>query len=1171
MSFSLKKEGVIQKISLSGRWHAKLATTLLIFLLTANYLAASPTSQQVVIKKFNVSNVTLEECLKSIKKATNIGLYYNAVEIADAPRITIKESNITLTNLLDKVFAGTGYEYAIKEGTIVVKKSSKNNNQEKIKGSQVARGTVTNEKGEPIPGATVKVAGLNIGVATNPDGQFTIVVPEGRTTLSVSFVGYESTNVVLGSNNIYNVILKEDSKLLNEVVITGFGTISKERSTGAVTTINSTELERKTSFDLDNSLEGKIPGLNSYKGDAVIRGKSSFLANAYPLVVVDGLPIEGTLSSVNVLDVESVNVLKDAASASIYGSRAANGVIVVTTKSGQKGKTVVDFSADFSVNPHSKMSDFRYASTSDIIDYERNYLENDPEYISNPLKYFQDKDAKKESYSLVQEAYYNELKGLITPEEKEAQIQKLKGYDYRKEYERLILQNSITQMYNLALRKGADKVDVSFSVNYRKQKYNTINSNSNNVTINFKNKLTPYKWVTLTYGLYTSIYKSKSGLGAASATTYMPYERILDDDGNRNRIVNNRLLNDYLKSIKGLYGMEFNAFDEMEQSWSNNNNLQLRAFAEMDVNLYKGLSYNLKFQYQRDNNENTETYLKESRAMRDKINRFAQMENGNIRYTIPDNGRLLTQTDRNDNYTIRNQLSFNQPFAEDFALSAFAGTEFREFTTSLIRTDIFGYDPISSPSGVPVNWDELRKGVYGMLYPQSRQITGPSQFSAYNLNREFSMYVNGSISYKTRYTIAGSWRVDQTNLFGVAPENKFRPLWSVSGSWNVSEERFMDQVKWLNMIKVRGSLGVNGNVDRSTSPYMRARLGTSPDVNDMYTQISSPPNPLLRWEKTKILNAGIDFSMFSNRLSGSVDVYNKHTTDLIANADLDPATGFSTAKFNNGAMLNRGIEFSLSYDWVDGKTWGASTGFIIAYNKNEVKKIDQSPKIASDLINYPTSYYRIGDPYNALYAYRYAGLTANGDPSVYNKNGEIVENTGVMKDVDALVYMGQYDPTTTGSVSQSVRYKNLSIDALLVLYAGHQLRMDVVSLAGKASASMREGINDRWTVDNKTSEIPRFPVYGLTGDRSNFWAYADKHVKSASMVKLRNIGLRYSIGSRTLSKLKMQALQLKAQVNNLWYWAACGDGIDPENYNTKSGVRTGANRPTFIFGVNLTF
>lgn len=842
MSFSLKKESVIQKITLSGRWHAKITIMLLFFLLAGNTLFANSTLQQPVIEKFKVSNVTLEECLKSIKKKTDIGLYYNAIEMAGAPRITLNERNISLSKLLEKVFADTGYEYALKEGTLVVRKTNATEDS-KSKGPRTVTGIILNEKGEPVPGASVRVLDSNVGAASNADGQFSIVIPEGKTTLLISFVGYESAKVPLTGSNTYRIVLKVDSKMMDEVIVTGFASIPKERSTGAVTTISSTELERNITFSLGSSLEGKVAGLNTYNGGLVIRGKSSFLANASPLVVVDGLPINGSLGDVNLLDVESVTVLKDAASASIYGARAANGIIVVTTKSGKKGKTVVDFSADYSITPHDKISSYRYASTSDIIDYERSFIENNPQYIANPLQYFQNKDDMRTRHSLVEEAYYNELKGIITPEEKETYLQQLKNNDYRKEYERLIWQNSLTQMYNMALRKGADKMDLSFSANYKKQKYGTINNNSDNITLNFKNRLNPCSWLTLTYGLYTSFYKSKGSLGGGSATGFMPYERILNDDGSRNQIINfNRKHNEYLKSVDGLYGMEFNALDDMEQSYGKSDNLQLRAFTEMDLKLYKGLSYNLKFQYQRDNNEYAQTYLKESFAMRYKINQFAYVDKNRVQYRIPNNGRLATQTNKNNNYTLRNQLTYNLTFAKDLTLTAFVGTEYREFASSGIKTDIYGYDPDINLTGLPVNWYELKDGVIGELY-RNKQSLGPAQNSSYSLNREFSMYANGSISYKNLYTIAGSWRVDQTNLFGVAPENKFRPLWSVSGSWNVSSEDFMSQAGWLNTLKVRTSLGVNGNVDRSTSPYMRAVVGTSIDVDDIATYITHHQTP----------------------------------------------------------------------------------------------------------------------------------------------------------------------------------------------------------------------------------------------------------------------------------------------------------------------------------------
>ena len=1139
-----------------------------VLLMLATLLPATLHAQDKPIT-LSFNQVPLETVFKSISKQSGYTFLYND-EVKKEQRVSVSYSGSSVAEAVKATLASTSISYKIQGSRIVlfIQKQDQADTKNKV------RIKVLDAEGQSLPGATVSIDGTSEGTMTNVDGIAHLSFANSNPKqLRISFIGMNSEVVAWTGASEIVCQLKEDSKKLEEVVITGFATISKERSTGATTTIKSSDLEKNINFNLTSSLEGKVAGLNTYNGSAVIRGVSSFNNNYNPLLVIDGLPVEGSLNDINPQDVENVTVLKDAASASIYGSKAGNGVIVVTTKSGKKGQASITFSANFSITPQKRISDYGYASTSQIIDYERAYLENNPTYIKNPLKYFTDKDNSKTYYSLVEKLYYDQLAGKITADELEASIATMKQNDYRKEYERLIWQNSIKQQYYLAFRKGADKSDMSFSVNYERQKYGTVTNNSDGLTLNLKNQLAPYKWMTINYGVYTSFYKGKAGLGQGDPTDYMPYEQILDANGNRNDIITiNQKHNATLSSTKGLYGMVYNPLTEMDLSYQRSDNLKLRAFTELDLKLYKGLSYNFKFQYQHDNMEQENAYLKGSLAMRDLVNRFAVVSGSSIKYNIPDNGKQTSSRFNNHNYTVRNQLNYNNSITQDLALSIFAGTEFRESKGKGLLDEIYGYDPNVQLLGQSIDFDALRKGISGgALFPETRQYLYASQGNIYSLNREFSMYANGSLSYKGKYTLAGSWRVDQANLFGVAEENKFRPLWSVSGNWNVSEEDFMKDASWLNLLKLRASWGINGNADRETSPYMLATLGRSMDVNALMATISTPPNPDLRWEKTEILNIGVDFRTLNNKLAGTLDFYNKYTSDLIAIADLDPSTGFVSAKYNNGEMLNRGFEATLSYDWVRSKTWSATTSFVFAYNKNEVKKVDRNPSVALDLINKPTEYYMVGYPYNSLYAYKYAGITTNGDPSVYDKNGNVIENSGVMRDVEALAFMGTFDPKVTGSLSQMVRYKNLTLDALVVFYGGHKLRKDVVSLYGGASSSMSDGIDDRWTVDNQGSEIPRFPVYDKAGDRAKFWKYADKHIVSSGMVKLRNVGLGYNLNGNVLSKLKLQSLQVKAQVNNLCYWSAAGDGIDPENYNAKEGYRTGANKPTYILGINVTF
>lgn len=1147
---------------------AMLSLMLLPFQMTA-----SPILQQEMVKEFTVKNVSLKECLKLLERKVNVGFYYNAKDVSKAPKVTVSVTNVPLNVLLDKIFANTDFEYAVKDGTIVVRKKEDESTKRKNLSATTAKGVVEDEKGNRIPGATVLIKGSSIGVTTDSDGRFSVELPTGKRVLKVSFMGYTAVEVAVSSEPMLKVVLKEDSKFLNEVVVTGFATISKERSTGAVTTIKSSDLARKVSFGLESAIEGKIAGLSAYNNKLTIRGITSFKSDASPLVVVDGLPISGSIESVNVNDVESINVLKDAASASIYGARSGNGVIVVTTKSGKKGAMSIDVSSDFAITPKSNIDDYRYASTGAIVDFERVTIEEDPAYKANSLKYFTDKNEYKESFSQVQQLYFDHLRGKISAEEKEKQLELLKKNDYRKEYEKYIWQNSITQQHNVAIRGGSDKFDFSVSLNYQRAKYGTVNTNSNKVLLNFKINAKITKWMSFTSGVNTTFSNSKDRLGEGLAISYMPYERMVDEQRNRVQIVTaNPDVNRNLKSIDGLYPMEYNALDEMDKSYSSNDTQHSRVFAELELSLFKGFTFGSKVLYERYNYGNADTYLKDSYAMRRKINEFAVVNNGKVTYLIPNGGRLFSTDNKYNSYTVRNQANYNTSIFGDLSINLFGGTEFIETEYKYIKTDIYGYDPDVILNGTTVDWEKLRNGVYGTyMSPTTRMKNFNEGGSWYEMNRYFSMYANGSASYKGKYVVAGSWRVDQTNLFGADPKYKYQPLWSLSASWNASEESFLKNISWLNTLKLRFSTGVNGNMNRDTSPYMLAAMGYSASLKVMDASIQNPPNPELRWEKTKTINAGIDFRIMSNKLSGTVDFYHKYTSDLISNTRLDPSTGFSEAIFNNGAMLNTGVEASVGYSWLTNKDWEVSSNVVFALNKNEVRKIDFIADRPIDLIYDTRNNHKVGYPFNSLYAYRYAGLTETGDPSVYDSKGNVYANSRKMEDMDAVAYMGSLDPKISGSFSQTIGYKGLRLDMLFVFFAGHKLRGEMMELYNYASGNMKAGLENRWTEFNKNSTIPRFPVFTEPGNRNIYWKYADIHVNSADMVKLRNIGLSYIIDNAILSKYGIKGIQLKAQANNLWFWSAYGNGVDPENYSANTGSRFRITQPTYIFGVNLNF
>jgi len=537
---------------------------------------------------------------------------------------------------------------------------------------------------------------------------------------------------------------------------------------------------------------------------------------------------------------------------------------------------------------------------------------------------------------------------------------------------------------------------------------------------------------------------------------------------------------------------------------------------------------------------------------------------------VPNAGALQSAYSNYNNYTFRNQLNFDRNFGEDHMISAIAGTEIRENAFNYQRTKVYGYDS-KILSTQHMDWESLVSGVAGELYNQSAQRLSPSDYIDEVKHRFFSMYGNVGYTFRHKYNFNASIRIDQADLFGSDPKYRYRPLWSVGAAWNVSQEDFLKDTEWLDMLKVRGSFGVNGNVDQSSSPYLIALLSNNYKTGNLSASIMSPPNPLLRWEKTSTYNVGVDFAFFNHRLNGVFDVYYKKSTELLANKNLDPATGFPLARVNNGSMSNKGIELSLSYDWIRTKNFDWNSSVVVSWNKNEVEEVNFDIVSAKDLLFYPGSYYNEGEAFNSMYAYKYAGLTDQGDPSIYDAQGNIIANDQ-MDDPNALVHVGQLDPVYNGSFSNRVRYKNLELSALIVFYGGHKLRKDVTPLYERiSSGDVHQDIANAWTPENTNTDIPRMATYEYNQYRGRQWKYADSHVLDADFVKLRNVVLAYSLSDKIAKKLRAKSLKVKAQVTNPLYWSAAGDDIDPEAFDANRGGRYFPQMASWSLGVKLGF
>lgn len=1175
-----KKKMPVAKLVNNGMFRRSAFTAFFALMM----LSAHGQNQRVSVE---MKDKPLSGLFSTLEKQAKVSIDFAANQINTAQTISVNVQNQRIEDVLKKVLPALGYTYEFVGDHVLVKPKA---DHSQLKNTKQISGIVMGPDNEPLMGATIRVPETGTIAITDYDGKYTIFAPEGG-TLVYSYIGFVPQQLNIKGRKNFNVFLSEDQKALSEVVVTGFQTISRERSAGSAVIVNKDKLDKVKAPSISSNLEGLIPGYNNYGGKMSIRGTSSFAINSRPLIVVDGMPIENITSphenegKINVIsgldlinpeDVESITVLKDAAATSLYGVRASNGVIVVTTKKGKSGRPAVNFSANFYVTEKTGLSYNDLASTSDIIDYEIEYLINNPTYKEDPMSYFNDVNSfQRLGYmSKVDQLYYQMAQGKMTQGEVDSQINSLRGNDYRKEYLKHFRRTGFMQDYNLSVSQSSDFANTYFSARYQGDNKTEKGSDSDRFSMNLRSTFNFTKWFKLTTGLNFNQDQLKEDADLyRSATKYMmPYEQIIDNDGNRTNMVKmNAGHVDWINSNPLFQNMFYNPLTDNESgSFSKSKSTYVRANADAQFDILSGLTLDVKFQYETIASDNNTYNSVKSYEMRELINKFTvyNADYDNATYHIPQGGRLTAIHSRLQNINSRAQLNYQKQFNKLHDFSALLGGEIRENKIRTTYDQRFGYDDQLLTYQM-VDFKTLSSvGVNGILNAQPQKISENMSIDDVT-HRYLSAYANVGYTYDAKYSVNGSVRMDQADLFGTDPKYRYRPLWSLGASWNVSNESFMKPYTWVDMLKLRATYGITGNVDQTSTPYLIGYIGSSYLTGQNVTSIITPPNKLLRWEKTGTFNVGFDFSFF-NRLNGSFEYYDRRSSDLLTNKRFDPSTGFDQGKTNNGKMTNRGVEFSLSYDWIKSGDWKFNTYFSLAYNKNKITEIDFKPSTATDLLYYPGSYYLQGNAYNTIYSYQYKGINETGDPIVLDKDGNEVSALPV-RDIDALIATGQLDPKVSGALNLSLQYKGLELFTRFVYYAGHSLRNDVTPLYTSVdNGDIHKDIADRWTETNK-GNVPAMGKYGSDFDRPNHWKYADAHIRTASFIKARNIGVSYTFPQAMIRNLKMSSLVLRFQVDNPFYIAFNKEGIDPEAFYANSGVRTNQLAKVYTIGLNVNF
>lgn len=1138
----------------------------------------------------DMRNKPLKEILAAITQATEYKFVYSDVLKEINEPVTIKCLNQNLTSVLNQLFGDKKIIYRIEGKNIALSPATLSPvaSQEKI---LLVKGVVSDEAGEPIPGVSIRNRSSNKFVSSDLKGNFQIEAKEGD-ALIFSSIGMETKEVKVGKSSNLNITLTTSITFLENVVVTGYQGIPKERVTGSISSVSSKKIEERYTTNILNNLEGRVAGLSTYGGKTTIRGTSSLYAETNPLLVIDGMPVEGKMQDINPYDVESINVLKDAASTAIYGARASNGIIVITTKNARKkGKIDIDFSTNLSVFEKKNLdyADNFYMNAGQQVKVESEYYEyyffNNNGEISNPIAATESHiEGGTNGISPIHYAYYQLATNKITRDQLNNVLNGLKKNNFAKEYGEAIYKRQVRQQYNLSLRSNSEKFQSNLIFNYRTDNNGIINGGQNQLNISYKGVYEVAPWLTATFGINGIYNKAKeAGYDVNSTHTniwaHPAYETLYKSDGSIKPYYYWYNGNQYWssKSEEGLYDLGVNIINEFYNNIQSTDRQNTRYHGNLLFKLFKGLTTNIQYIYENEHattkwHANTESHV--ARSIR---NAYSTLEDGKITYLTPRTGGMLRTTNTDGSYwTARGQIDYSNTFGKH-TVTALAGLEFRQTKQNGTKSLVLGYDEqLQNSSTQTIDFGSLSQltlAPYYMLgtYPANQFVFNPyfrdgmgiilEQFHRYG-----SGYANFTYTYDEKYNLFGSLRKDYADVYGLNSKFRGKPLWSVGVGWNIHNESFAKNISWINFLKLRASYGVTGNIYQGATSYMTASsTNFNQYTNQPYSEVESPANPNLKWEQSRTTNIGVDYSLAGNRLRGTIDLYNKVGKDIFSNKTLDPTTGFTSMFANIASMHNKGVEITVNYDWFRELKPGSfswTTGLTFSYNQNKVTDVENASTNAVELIDNP---YRIGYPTSALWSWRFAGISDEAGQkgqTLWYIEDDVKSTNAQNRGISIMEYSGQSEPKIVSGIENRFTWKGFSLNIMMAYYGGHKMRaLSELETSGVQYSTIASYFINAWTPENPTNT----PGIGRYGSTDSGWEprYSDISVRDAAFLKVRNIVIGYDLPEKWYKGTGINRLSLRFQIDNpKYFWLKNDVSVDPETL----GIR---NPSSYIFGVNI--
>jgi len=1161
--------------------------TAILLLAVALQVSANGFGQRITL---DLKNASLEKAFTEIEKQSGYSFVYGREQLASARTIDLTVRNEALESVLDLIFKDLPLTYTISGKYIALKQKSPTLSTWKANQATQppidVHGRVVNEKGQPVDGATITVKGTNKRVSTDENGNFSIIGIDENAVLVVSAVNIETYEVkVTGKTDLAILIVKTKittGETVNVEANTGYQKIKPNETNGSIVLIDNKTLNQQKGLNILQRLDGVANGIGfdtrqvpgQKKLNFVIRGLSTINGPMDPLIVLDNFIYEGDLNNINPDDVESVTLLKDAAATSIWGARASNGVVIITTKKGNfNQKLKIEISSNIIFGKSPDLFSIPIMSTSDFIDVEQ-YL------FSQGYKLSDTSSSSKPSLTPVYEILLKRKNKTISSQDSLEQINSLKQIDSRNEYNRSFYQDAVTQQFNLNLRGGNNNIAWMASGSYSSNA-GTLRTTYNKVNLKFANTFKPIKNLQLNLdGYYTNSKTMPSGAPSynsiSSGGKSAPYLQFVDPNGSPISI-DSKYRGVYTDTMGNgrLLDWKYYPLTDYLHDKRTTNLQEFVANIGLDYKVLNSLHFNVYYQYQQQWTIEKRLADIESFYTRDLINRFTRFgSNPSVpdTFQIPRGGILELDNSTIQSQNFRGQLNYAKSWKSNtHGISAIAGAEIREVITEGNSSTIYGYieDPLSQ--GSVDYFTRYKTLVTGSL----ANIPGAPLLATKYVSRFVSAYINSSYTYKQRYSLSVSGRKDAANVFGLSTNDKWNPFWSTGIGWELSREKFY-HISWLPHLKIKGTIGYGGNVDVNRSPLPVATSSTNVITNFPISRIYTLNNPSLRWEKTQQINLGVDFAMRNQIISGSLDCYIKKGKDFYGESPIDyTAWGAGNTIDENVANIEgKGIDLSIQTKNFDRKfKW--TTQLLLSYNTSKTTAYFSSSanKISSFLGSSNLIRPVIGKPLFALVAYKWGGLNASGDPQGY-LNGQLSTNYQAItaeassKGLDGnIVYIGNGDPTLYGSLINTFSWKTFSFSFNISYKFGYYFKKQNLSYGALFAGTMNADFSKRWQKpgDELFTNVPAmvYTNYPQFTNRDNFYSQSEINVLKGDHIRLQYINISYIIPYR---KVPFDKIQIYFNVANLGIiWRANKEKIDP------SYPSTFAPNKQYAFGLKASF